>query len=232
MPAVQKPPKSTPESRRAEKQKRTLNPLKAQILHREPIRDQDQTPTIKAKPAEPDLYRVAGSSLPTISAKRLKTLDGKRLTSTFAPKPGVRRLQRTAMVKGKQIKRVIQRTGRMALGTKLRPVGVQGKRLAPGDRKAAQGIKGLSCICGCNRPVQWMHLQRRAVLSTRHEEWATAPGCDDLHHWLDQGKGTAVRPELFKLAEALGRRLIHADAYKHLSDAGYYTWLHHERRIL
>ena len=145
-------------------------------------------------------------------------------------KPGVKPLERKRKIGGHVIKGVSQRTGLKA-GARLKVVGRRGKRLAPGDRKAAASIKGLPCICGCSQPVAWVHLQTRAVESTRHEDWASVPGCQTLHPgWLDQGKGVRARLELFNLAKALGRRLTHEDCYPLLSDHGYYTMLA-DRRV-
>lgn len=188
MTTIPKPPKSTPASRRVERQKRERNTLK------------------------------------TYAEKKPPKLLGRG-------KPGVKRLDRNRKIGGHIIKGVSQRTGLKA-GTKLKVVGRRGKRLAPGDRKAAASIKGLGCLCGCNLPPQWAHLQTRAVESTRHDPTYSIPACDYLHNWLDQGKGTAVRPQLFDMAAELQRRLTHEDIFRTLKDAGYYTWLVDKRTII
>lgn len=149
--------------------------------------------------------------------------------TSFRKKPGKRRLLRVYKVADRKVK-TIQRKP-MAKGRPLKFQGRRGRRLAPGDRKAAEAIKGLSCVCGCSQEVSWVHLQTRAVESTRHEDLASVPGCQTLHPgWLDQGKGVKARTELFNLAKALGRRLTHEDCFEILRDHGYYSLLE-DRRV-
>jgi hypothetical protein len=150
--------------------------------------------------------------------------------TSFRQKLGRRRLLRVYKVADRKVKAIHRKP--MAKGKPLKFQGRRGRRLAPGDRKAAQSIKGLACICGCNQPVSWGHLQTRSAESTRHLEWASVPVCSTIHPgWLDQGRGVKCREELFDLAKSLGRRLTHADAYPLLSRWGFYTQLA-DRRVM
>lgn len=101
--------------------------------------------------------------------------------------------------------------------------------MATGDRKARAECIALPCVCGCRLPPQWAHLESRRIESTRHLPWNSVPACHHLHGWLDQGKGTSVRPLLLEMAKDLGRRLTHEDIIQTLSDNGYYAMLAERR---
>lgn len=227
MPPVPKPIKSTPEDRRRERQQREHNPLKP-VFTSERIRDQEQTPIVKADPSDSNLYKLSNNTLHTIGKKRLAKLSEghKRLTSTFTCRDDRKFLQRTRRAHGGQkIRSVVRSSGH----GKLHPIGVRGRRLLQADRKASAECGKLSCICGCQLAPQWAHLIRRSIESTRHDPVYSVPACEYLHPWLDQGPGVQIRVALRKKAEELGRRLTHEDAFALLQDGGYYTDLAERR---
>lgn len=229
VPAKPKPQKSTPESRRQRREQ--VRQIKKQFrpeLFRERIRDQEQTPVVKADPGEANDFRVQGSSLRSISPKRLAAIKGRQIHSTIGRKQGSRPLLWVRKIDGHKVRAVQQKP--MMRGKPLKVLGKRGKRLAPKDAAARKEIAGLPCVCGCNRPTVWVHLRTRSDEKNRHKPEATVPGCLDLDSWLDQGPGSGLKRGLFRRALKVKRRLVHSDIYKTLSEHGFYTWLH-DRRI-
>lgn len=148
----------------------------------------------------------------------------KPLKRTGFCKPGTWQLKRSAATRAGVIRGVRQTTGfALKRGQKLKPLGVRGKRLLPGDRRESQAIKGLPCICGCCLPVQWAHLIPRGAETTRHDPTYSVPACEYLHPWLDQGRGVQAKTELRNLATESGRRVTPEEAFEILSRWNYYT---------
>lgn len=233
-----------PKPTRTPKDQRTPNPFKPD-LRRERIRDHEQTPRVKPKADDADMYRVTGSCLRTIGKKRLRELEanGGAIGSTFRRKPGQRPLQHKRQVNGHRITALQQRPDGLKRGVKLKVVGRRGKRLAPGDRAQEAASHILPCVCGCNAHLQpgadgipgkglisRAHLESRRFESTRNEDWNNLPACAYLSDWLDHNhNGEQARGELLDMAKALGRRLTHTEAGPVISRYGYYTELARKR---
>lgn len=222
--AVPKPQRSTPESRRSEKRQREVNPFKAAVLHREPIRDQEQKPTLK--PGKDGIPTIDGSTLRPFSKKRWDRLkkQGKALHSTFAgtdvadhtKTPLRRRLvaseNHPESDTPKRLK--VNASGMKALNRVkiLKPVGRRGRRLAPGDRKQEAITHKMRCYCGCMDEwgrdpepgeVSRAHLASRAYEAERNADHNNIPACADLAEWLDHNEqGVHAKAELLELAQA------------------------------
>lgn len=213
---VPKPQRTTQQERKAIRER---NPLKPTFGKRETVEE-----------GPPPSER---SSLKPFSKKRLEALKkaGLKPSSTFTPKPGRKRLERPRKcIQGQIIRTVTTKPGFvLKKGQPMKREGARGRRMAAGDRKARAECIALPCVCGCRLPPQWAHLESRRIESTRHLPWNSVPACHHLHGWLDQGKGTAVRPLLLEMAKELGRRLTHEDIMQTLSDNGYYAMLAERR---
>lgn len=207
---LEKPRKLTPEERKAERKSREPNPFKpvySRLQHYIPEGDGGAR------------GRTRNSTLRPVSRKKqeagIRPWGLRRREVAGVKLKGIRSRGFTA----KQAPVKIDRTKTLA------KVGRRGKRLAPGDRQQAALAHKLPCLCGCSLASEWSHLESRRFEETRHLSHLSIPACHYLHGWLDQGKGTGVRPLLLELAKAKGERLNHEDVFRTLSDAGFYTWL-------
>lgn len=92
MAQLQAVPKNTHRTAKAD---RTPNPFKPAFTR---TRVEDE-PTVKADPDEHERFKVQGSTLHSMSRKRLKALEGRTLYSTFAPTDAAMRLQRATKMR-------------------------------------------------------------------------------------------------------------------------------------
>ena len=185
---------------------------------------------IKADEAKAKAAQVEGSKLRSFSAKRLKRLGNRTLYSTFTAKPATITLAHKTRTKGGRIIRSVRQG--------LKPIGVRGKRLAPGDRLQERASHALPCVCGCNAHLQpgaggvpgkglisRAHLETRSHEAVRNDDWNNLPGCLRLNHWLDhEVQGERCKAELLTLAKAKGQRLEPGEVRPLLEQYGYYTW--------
>ncbi|WP_374713796.1 hypothetical protein [Symbiobacterium terraclitae] len=125
-------------------------------------------------------------------------------------------------------RRPLQRTGRLRSASTLARIGRRGRRLRAADRRQERATHQLPCVCGCNAgpgEITRAHLKRRAIESTRNEDWNNLPACWWLHEWLDHtAAGGDCKRSLHALAIGLGRRLEAGDVRGLLRDYGYYDW--------
>lgn len=256
MAAVLKPERRTPEQRRAEKQLRSHNTLKPALAEKPKPRGLTQG---KPKPEEQQncfkTYRERkpwkglnpGKGFAVQRGTRIKPrrfLDG---LSGVPGHPEQSTLKRFALDRN-----AMRKLDRVKI---LKPIGVRGRRLLPGDRKQEAKSHILPCVCGCNAHLQpgadgipgkgliaRAHLESRKYETTRNEDYNNLPGCAYLNHWLDQEATTRQNEDdtckavlLRKAREVAekenGRRLTPEEVQPILSDHGYYTWLHSMTRI-
>ncbi len=242
--ACPKPMKQSPEQRKAAKQNREPNPLKPTFAKTPKLGEQETR--VRARADQADQYRVEGSSLRAISKKKLAQLEaqGRRITSTFRPKPGHRPLQHKRKIGDQTVKKVTTKGWTFKRGQPIKREGVRGRRLRPGDRKQEALSHVLPCVCGCNAHQQpgaggvpgkglisRAHLESRAYEYTRNEDTNNLPACLNLNHWLDfEPGGPTAKDELWQLAQQVRRRLLPVEVQAILSQNGYYTWIH-ERAV-
>ena len=196
-----------------------------------------QQQKIRADEAKARSAQVNGSKLRSFSAKRLKRLGNRTLYSTFTAKPAQKILAHKTQTKGGRVIRSVRQG--------LKPVGVRGKRLAPGDRLQERASHALSCVCGCNSHlmpgadgvpgkglISRSHLESRRNESTRNDDANNLPACLRLSHWLDhETQGVQCKAELLILAKAKGKRLDLGEVRPLLDQYGYYTWVATSWRI-
>lgn len=235
MPACPKPVKTTPEQRKAERNGRERNPFK-------PVFGDHGERDIPADPLDHDRYKVEGSSLHAFSRKRLAEAQakGQRLSSTWVAKPGRKRLERPRKSPtGAKVKWVAQRCGfSLKKGHPMKPIGIRGRRLRPGDRKQEAATHVLPCVCGCNAHLQTgadgvpgkglvsrAHLESRAYEATRNDDANNYPGCLHLNHWLDhEPGGVKCKADLLTLTKEKAGRLLAEEIRPLLKLHGYYDW--------
>jgi hypothetical protein len=208
-------PKNTHRTNRAERERNLLKPVYVTVKA-------DRETNVQKPPPKEKKPRKGLTTRKPLGARRA-------FGGTVTLHDGRKALVRLQGRKNDQPKRY--RAGTISAGKLLKKIGRRGRRLAFGDRKVGAKVRALACLCGCNQPSEWAHLRTRADESTRHEVHLSIPACMHLHHWLDQGKGTGVRPVLFEMAKAKGAPLEHDEVYPILSDNGFYTWLHDKTRI-
>jgi hypothetical protein len=118
----------------------------------------------------------------------------------------------------------------------LKRVGKRGKRLLAGDRAQEAATHKLPCVCGAcpysdpdapreTGTVARAHLERRAIESTRNEDWNNLPGCLALNHWLDQeSNGVHAKAQLLEMARKKRKRLTPEEVQPILWRFDYYGW--------
>lgn len=177
-----KPAKTTPEQRRADKRQRTPNPLKVVAGRKEGEQDSE----VQADPDQHDRFKVDGSSLHSVSRKRLKSNKGRTVYNTFGFRDAQQRLRQGVKVR-RSTKPWRNLSGRHDWSktpkarAKLRQVGEKAKRWAAplaAWRKAVHAVWGSCIITGEGRKehLECHHMYDKAIRPRwRFETWNGIP---------------------------------------------------------